>query len=288
MTRGGFFGVIALVLAVFGGALAAGSAEAGQPQPWQLGFQVAASPTMEGVRSLHDQILMPIITAITIFVLALLLFVVWRFRASRNPTPSRTVHNTTIEVIWTVIPVMILVVIAIPSFRLLYMADRLPPDDVELTLKAVGHQWFWSYEYPDQGFTFEAYMVPDQDLEEGQPRLLATDNVVVLPVETNIQFLTTASDVLHSWAIPAFGVKLDSVPGRLNETWFRINGEFAGRTFYGQCSELCGTGHAYMPIEVRAVTREEFDAWVAEAQEQFTPLSAVPSERERRLALLAD
>jgi cytochrome c oxidase subunit 2 len=212
MTRGGFFGVIALVLVLFGGTIVAGSAEAGQPQPWQLGFQVAASPTMEGVRSLHDQILMPIITAITIFVLGLILFVAWRFRASRNPTPSRTVHNTTIEVIWTVIPVMILVVIAIPSFRLLYMADRLPPDDIELTLKAVGHQWFWSYEYPDQGFTFEAYMVPDQDLQDGQPRLLATDNAVVLPVGTNIQFLTTASDVLHSWAMPAFGVKLDSAP----------------------------------------------------------------------------
>jgi cytochrome c oxidase subunit 2 len=198
-------------------------------------------------------------------VLALLLYVCFRFRASANATPSRRTHNTLLEIAWTAVPVLILVVIAIPSFKLLYFMDRVT--DPELTIKAIGHQWYWSYEYPDDGdFTFDAYLVADEDLQEGQPRLLTTDNAVVLPVQTDIQVLITATDVLHSWAVPAFGVKTDGVPGRINETWLRI--EEPGM-YYGQCSELCGDYHGFMPIMVRAVTKEEYEAWTQQAQEEF-------------------
>jgi cytochrome c oxidase subunit 2 len=191
--------------------------------------------------------------------------VCFRFRASANATPSKRTHHTVLEIAWTAVPVLILVVIAIPSFKLLYFMDRVA--EPELTIKAIGHQWYWSYEYPDDGdFTFDAYMVADEDLEPGQPRLLATDNAIVLPVDTDIQVLVTAADVLHSWAVPAFGVKMDGVPGRINETWLRI--EEPG-IYYGQCSELCGDYHGFMPIMVRAVSKEEFDAWTRQAQEEF-------------------
>lgn len=243
--------------------LAAGSALAAS-EPWQLGFQPAASPIMERIESFHD-LLLWIITLISLFVLALLAYVCVRFRASSHPTPSRRTHNTVLEIAWTAIPVLILVVIAIPSFKLLYYMDVV--EDAEMTLKATGHQWYWSYEYPDHGdFTFDAYMVADADLQPGQPRLLTTDNAVVLPVATNIRLQTTATDVLHSWAMPRFGVKLDAVPGRLNEVWFRI--EEPG-TYYGQCSELCGDYHGFMPIMIEAVSKEEFEAWVKQAEEQF-------------------
>ena len=246
--------------------LAAGAAGAwaGEPQPWQIDFQAAASPTMERIRDLNTLISI-IIVAISIFVLVLLAVIMVRFNAKRNPTPSRTSHNTVLEVIWTVVPIMILVVIAIPSFKLLYFADRAP--NAEMTVKAVGHQWYWSYEYPDHGdFTFDALMVEDEDLEEGQKRLLDTDNRVVLPVDTDIRILTTADDVLHSWAIPAFGVKLDAVPGRINETWVRITKE---GVYYGQCSELCGVRHGFMPITVQAVSKEAFKQWTETAKEEF-------------------
>jgi len=206
-----------------------------------------------------------IITLISIFVLALLAYVCFRFRASANATPSKRTHHTLLEIAWTAVPVLILVVIAIPSFKLLYFMDR--TTDPELTIKAIGHQWYWSYEYPDDGdFTFDAYMVADSDLEPGQPRLLTTDNAIVLPVDTNIQVLVTAADVLHSWAVPAFGVKMDGVPGRINETWFRI--EEPGM-YYGQCSELCGDLHGFMPIMVHAMAKEDYKAWTALAREQF-------------------
>jgi cytochrome c oxidase subunit 2 len=247
-------------------ALAAGfaGAEAAEPTPWALGFQPAASPTAEQIHSFND-LLVPLICVIVVFVLGLLLYASWRFAEKRNPTPSKTTHNTVIEVLWTVIPVIVLVVIAVPSFKLLYFADRV--EEADMTIKAIGRQWYWSYEYPDDGnFTFDTNMVPDEDLEAGQPRLLATDYPVVLPVDTNIRVLVTASDVLHSFALPAFGIKLDGVPGRVNETWVRIN---EPGTYYGQCSELCGTGHSYMPIMIKAVTKEAYQDWVKTAQEEF-------------------
>ena len=256
--------------ALIGLAVGSGEAIAAQPEPWQLNFQPAASPVMEQVESLHD-LLLWIITLVSIFVLALLLYACLRFRAARNATPSRRTHHTLLEIAWTALPVLILVVIAIPSFKLLYFMDRV--EEPEMTIKAIGHQWYWSYEYPDDGnFAFDAYMIADQDLQEGQLRLLTTDNAVVLPVETDIRVLITATDVLHSWAVPAFGVKTDGVPGRVNETWLRI--EEPG-TYYGQCSELCGDFHGFMPIMVRAVGKEEFEAWTQLAREQFARASDV-------------
>jgi cytochrome c oxidase subunit 2 len=250
--------------ALIGLALGSGEASAAQPEPWQLGFQPPASPVMAQLESLHD-LLLWIITLISIFVLALLLYACVRFRASRNTSPSRRTHHTLLEITWTALPVLILVVIAIPSFKLLYFMDRV--HEPEMTIKAIGHQWYWSYEYPDDGnFAFDAYMVDEADLQEGQLRLLTTDNALVLPVDTDIQVLITATDVLHSWAVPAFGVKTDAVPGRINETWVRI--EEPGM-YYGQCSELCGDFHGFMPIMVRAVGKEEFEAWTQLAREQF-------------------
>lgn len=257
-----------------------GSAAADQPQPWQVNLQEAATTIMARMVSFHDLLLI-LITLITLFVLALLIWVMIRYRESVNPTPSRTSHNTTIEVLWTVIPVLILVAIAIPSFRLLYAQYEAPPAD--LTIKAIGHQWYWSYEYPDQdNFTFDAYMVEDDDLQPGQPRLLATDNEVVVPVNKVVHVLVTASDVIHNWTIPAFGVKLDAVPGRVSRLWF--SAEKTG-VYYGQCSELCGSRHAYMPIAVRVVTQEEFDQWVEKAKTEFASADpAVPAATATKLA----
>jgi cytochrome c oxidase subunit 2 len=263
--------------ALIGLAVGSGEASAAQPEPWQLNFQPAASPVMDQLESLHD-LLMWIITIISIFVLALLLFVCFRYRASSNANPSRRTHHTLLEITWTALPVLILVVIAIPSFKLLYYMDRIP--EPEMTLKAVGHQWYWSYEYPDDGnFTFDAYMVADGDLQEGQPRLLTTDNAVVLPVDTDIQVLVTATDVIHAWAVPAFGVKADAVPGRVNETWVRID---EPGMYYGQCSELCGDYHAFMPIMVRAVGKQEYEAWTKLAQEQFARAGEVEVDVAQR------
>lgn len=242
---------------------AAGSAAAqdvvGKPTPWQLGFQTAATPVAEQMHQFHH-LLLVIISVISLFVLGLLIYVGYRFRESRNPTPSKTSHNTLVEVVWTVVPVLILLVIAIPSFRLLYYGDR--AQNPEMTLIAKGYQWYWGYEYPDQQISeFPSYMVPEEELAEGQVRLLSTDAPVVLPIDTDIQILVTANDVLHSWAMPSMGVKTDAITGRTNETWVRIEEE---GVYYGQCSEVCGTGHAFMPIEIHAVSREEFDAWVVE------------------------
>jgi cytochrome c oxidase subunit 2 len=265
--------------ALIGLAVGSGEAGAAQPEPWQLGFQPAASPVMAQLDSLHD-LLLWIITLVSIFVLALLVYACLRFRASRSASPSRRTHHTLLEIAWTALPVLILVVIAIPSFKLLYFMDRV--QEPEMTIKAVGHQWYWSYEYPDDGeFTFDAYLVADEDLQEGQPRLLATDNAVVLPVETDIRVLITATDVLHSWAVPAFGVKTDAVPGRVNETWVRID---EPGMYYGQCSELCGDFHGFMPIMVRAVSKEEFEAWTQQAQEQFARAGNVDLARRAQPA----
>lgn len=243
----------------------ANGAAAGGPVNWQIGFRPPVSPTAEEIHWFNDIILLPVIIAIVVFVMGLLVYVIWRFSEKRNPTPSKTTHNTAIEVLWTAVPLMILFVIAIPSFKLLYFADRVV--EADMTLKATGRQWYWSYQYPDYGdFEFDAYMVPDADLQEGQKRLLSTDNSVVLPVETNVRLLITASDVLHAFALPAMGIKLDAVPGQVNETWVRITEE---GTYYGQCSELCGTGHSYMPITIKAVSKAEFEDWVAQAKEDF-------------------
>jgi len=262
MARSKIFGLAAGVMGLIAGA--AGTAWAEGPRNWEMGLREAASPTMERITEFHD-LLLVVITAIAVFVLALLLYVMYRFAEKRNPTPSRTTHNTLIEILWTTIPVVILVVIAIPSFKLLYYADRV--EDADMTIKAIGHQWYWSYEYPDNGnFTFDALMVADEDLKEGQLRLLETDNHVVVPVNTKIRLLITAGDVLHSFALPAMGVKLDAVPGRINETWMEVTRE---GTFYGQCSEICGTGHSYMPIVVEAVSKERFNQWVEQAKEEF-------------------
>ncbi|MFC7334296.1 cytochrome c oxidase subunit II [Rhodocista pekingensis] len=231
----------------------------GAPQPGGLGLQQAASPVKQQLESFHDLLLI-IITAITLLVLALLVYVMWRFRASKNPVPSRTSHNTLLEVAWTVIPVVILVVIAIPSFQLLYFMDRTP--EADMTVKVTGRQWYWSYEYPDHGnIAFDSFMLSEDEVPDPKLRLLEVDNRLVVPVGANVRVLVTASDVIHSWAIPSLGIKKDAVPGRLNETWFRADAE---GVFYGQCSEICGTNHGFMPIAVEAVSKERFDAWVAE------------------------
>ena len=252
---------------------AAGSALAQQPTDWEVDFQTALSPSMERIVDFNLMVTI-IIVIITAFVFGLMAWIVIRYNKKRNPVPSKTTHNTLLEVVWTVVPVIILLIIAVPSFRLLYYTDRV--EEADMTLKAIGHQWYWSYEYPDHGdFTFDALMLEDDELEEGQPRLLATDEAVVLPVGAKIRLLTTADDVIHSWAIPAFGVKMDSVPGRVNETWFQINRE---GTYYGQCSELCGTLHGFMPIMIEAVSQEEFDAWVVEAQEEYASANDIPTQ----------
>src|SRR3954454_3966161 len=234
------------------------------PVPWEMNLQPAATPIAERVHSFHG-LLLWIITLISVFVLALLLYTCYRFSETRNPVPSRRSHNTLLEVVWTAVPVLILVIIAIPSFKLLYHMDVEPKTD--MTIKATGHQWYWSYTYPDNGnFTFDSYMIADADLQPDQLRLLETDNRLVVPAGVNIRIQTTAADVLHSWAVPQFGVKVDAVPGRLNQLW--INVEQPG-TYYGQCSELCGVNHGFMPITVQALSKPDFDAWVAEAQTKF-------------------
>lgn len=235
----------------------------GQPVPWQMGLQPAASPVAADMIGFHDALLV-IITLIALFVLGLLIYVMVRFNAKANPTPSKTTHNTLIEVLWTVIPIVILVGIAIPSFKLLYYQNTVP--EADMTIKAIGHQWYWTYEYPDEGFTFDAFMIDDESLEPGQPRLLATDNDIVVPVGKTVRVQVTADDVIHAFAVPALGVKVDTVPGKLNETWFQAS---EPGVFYGQCSELCGVGHAFMPITVRAVSDAEYQQWLAQAREEF-------------------
>jgi cytochrome c oxidase subunit 2 len=248
---------------VFGLGLLSGTALASQPKPWQLGFQDAASDNMAQITNFNDFLLI-LMTAITLVVLGLMVFVMLRFNAKANPEPSKTTHNTFIEVAWTVVPILILVIIAIPSFRLLYYQRVLP--EADMTIKATGYQWYWGYEYPDHGgFAFDSLMLNDDERGD-QPRLLATDTAMVVPVNTTVRVIVTGADVLHSWAMPAFGVKMDAVPGRLNETWFRA--EKTG-TYYGQCSELCGIRHAFMPIRVEVVEPDAFASWVVEAQAEY-------------------
>ncbi|MHA1523892.1 MAG: cytochrome c oxidase subunit II [Alphaproteobacteria bacterium] len=237
----------------------------GVAQPWQKGFQDAASPIMERVIAFHDGFLLPLTAIILAFVLALLIYVMVRFNARANPTPSRTTHNTFLEIIWTVVPVLILVAIAVPSFRLLYFQRTIP--DADITLKVIGNQWYWTYEYPDyDDLTFDAVMLEDDELQPGQLRLLDVDNQVVVPVGKTVKLLLTATDVIHAWAIPALGVKIDTIPGRLNEAWFKA--EKIG-IYYGQCSELCGVRHAFMPIALRVVSEADFAKWLETAKVEF-------------------
>ena len=240
------------------------AALADQPKEWQLGFQNPASGGMRDIVNFHDNLLLPIIIAITVFVLFLMLYACVRFRASANPNPSKRTHNVTVEILWTLIPCLILIVMAVPSFKILYKQDTIPKAD--LTIKAVGYQWYWGYEYPDENIIFDSYMIEEKDLKADQPRLLAVDNEVIVPVNKVVKVLITANDVLHAWALPAFGVKRDAVPGRINETWFKAEKE---GTYYGQCSELCGIEHAFMPITVKVVSDEEYQEWLSEARVKF-------------------
>jgi cytochrome c oxidase subunit II len=255
------FAVLAAALLMPEGGAFAGL---GQPTPWQIGLQDSGSPVMDDVIWLHTYVLW-FITIITVFVLALLVYVMVRFNAKANPTPSRTTHNTLIEVLWTVTPVVILVLIALPSFRILFIQLNTPPAD--LTIKATGVTWNWKYNYPDNGdFEFDSLMQPDKDLKSGQPRLLTVDNEMVVPVNKVVRVLVTGFDVIHAFTVPSFGIKIDAIPGRLNETWFKATKE---GWYYGQCSELCGKDHAFMPIAVRVVSEAEFASWVEDAKKKF-------------------
>src|SRR5215831_15045456 len=260
-----FSRLIAWVSALFVLTAASGAwAALGYPTPWQTGLQDPGSPVMENIIWFHHLLLI-IITLIAGFVLVLLIWVMVRFNQRAHPTPSRTTHRTSLEVAWTVIPITILVIIALPSFRLLFLEQNIPPADV--TVKATGKQWYWTYGYPDQGkFEFDSLMVQDKDLKQDQPRLLSVDNDMVVPVDKVVRVQVTGSDVIHSFAVPSFGIKIDAVPGRLNETWFKATKE---GVYYGQCSELCGKNHAYMPIAVRVVSDSEFNAWLEAAKKKY-------------------
>ncbi|HEY5049139.1 MAG TPA: cytochrome c oxidase subunit II [Rhizomicrobium sp.] len=243
----------------------AGAALAARPRPWEMGFQPAATPVMQDIEEFH-RFVFYIIAAITIFVLALLLWIIFRYNSRANPVPSKISHNTLLEVAWTIVPVIILVLIAIPSFKLLYYEADIPHPD--LTVRAIGKQWYWTYEYPQSGdFQFDSLGLSDAAADKaGEPRLLGVDNAVVVPVNRVVKVQTDGADVIHSWAVPSFGVKMDAIPGRLNETWFKALRE---GTYYGECSELCGARHAYMPIEVKVVSQQVFEAWLAAAKKKY-------------------
>ncbi len=255
MKRGALFAAAASLMFASG---AAHAALTGQPTPRGVDFQPAATEIMREIQEFHG-LLLPIIVAISVFVLVLLLWVMVRYNRRANPTPKKFTHNMLVEVIWTVVPVLILVAIAWKSFPLIYKQERIP--EAELTLKVTGNSWFWNLEYPDQGVAIAANLLPEDEARAaGRPWLLATTEPLLVPVDTNVRVLVTSNDVIHSFAIPAFGIKEDAIQGRVNETWFNVEEE---GVYYGQCSELCGLNHAYMPVEIRAVSREEFNQWIA-------------------------
>ncbi|HEX5509933.1 MAG TPA: cytochrome c oxidase subunit II [Pseudolabrys sp.] len=235
----------------------------GHPTEWEVGLQQSGTPVMDDIVWFNDFLLW-ITAAIALFVLVLLLIVMVRFNARANPVPSRTTHNTAIEVMWTIVPVLILVAIAVPSFRLLFYELKVPKAD--LTVKVTGKQWFWSYSYPDSKFEFDSLMLQDKDRKAGQPRLLAVDNEMVVPVNKVVHVLVTGADVIHSFSVPSFGIKIDAIPGRINETWFKAERE---GMYYGQCSQLCGRDHAFMPIAVHVVSEKEYSAWLADAKKKY-------------------
>jgi cytochrome c oxidase subunit 2 len=258
---------IACAILLTGGAAWAGL---GHPSPWQIGLQEAATPVMANIIWFHD-FLLYIIAAIAVFVLVLLIIVMVRFNARSNPVPSRTTHNTWLEVAWTIVPIAILLTIAVPSFKLLFF--QLIPPPADLTVKATGKQWYWSYTYPDSKFEFDSLMLKPGELKPDQPRLLAVDNEMVVPVNKVVHVLTTGADVIHAFAVPSFGIKIDAIPGRINETWFKATRE---GVYYGQCSELCGKDHAFMPIEVHVVSEQAFAAWVEEAKKKYAATDTAP------------
>ena len=245
-------------------AVIAGSAGAAEPQAWQLGLQEPAGSIAEKATSLHN-LLLVIITAISVFVLALLVYTCVRYREKANPKPSRTTHNTVIEILWTVVPVLILVVIAVPSFRLLYYLDD--TKQTEMVIKITGNQWYWNYEYPEEGLAFDSYMVDEEDLEEGQPRLLTVDYPMVVPEGTKVKLLITGNDVMHSFFVPALAVQTYSIIGRVNEAWIDV--PMGAKSYYGQCNQICGVNHAYMPIVIEAVSADDYAKWLATAKEEF-------------------
>jgi cytochrome c oxidase subunit 2 len=258
---------IGILFASGGAALAA----FGHPVPWQMDLQDSATPIMDDISSFNT-FLFWITTAIAVFVMILLGIVMVRFNARANPTPSRTTHNTALEIAWTIIPVVILVAIAVPSFRLLFLELDVPKPD--LTVKATGKQWYWSYAYPDNGnFEFDSTFVADKDLKPGQLRLLTADNELVVPVNKIVHVLVSGADVIHSFNVPSFGIRIDAVPGRLNDTWFKATRE---GTYYGQCTELCGTNHSFMPIVVRVVSESDFNAWATQAKQKFAGAESAP------------
>jgi cytochrome c oxidase subunit 2 len=262
-----------LAMAAMPGILSNGAAFAGmgQPSPWQLGFQQSATPVMDNIVWFHDFLLW-LITAIALFVLVLLVIVIVRFNAKANPTPSRTTHNTLLEVVWTLVPVIILVAIAVPSFKLLFLQLSIPPAD--LTVKATGKQWYWSYAYPDAKFEFDSIMLKDGERKADQPRLLAVDNELVVPVNKVVRVQVIGADVIHAFAVPSFGIKIDAIPGRLNETWFKATRE---GVYYGQCSELCGRDHAFMPIAVRVLNDRDYGAWLDQAKRKYASDDSRPA-----------
>ena len=282
MIRKTAFAVLA-GLAAFLPAVAGAESNVTAPKDWQMNLQPAGSPIMEQIVSFHN-LLLYVITAIALFVMALLGYIMYRFNAKANPTPTKTSHNTVLEVLWTVIPILILVFISIPSFKLLFFAGRLPAD-AAMTLKVTGNQWFWSYDYPDQGGLHFDSLVKCRTTEDcasqadanGQVpiRLLDVDNPVVVPVGTTIRIQLVSNDVIHSWAVPSLGIKTDAVPGRLQETWTKIERE---GSYYGQCSELCGVDHGFMPINVVAVSKEAFADWVKTAQVKFKAQNESPPQ----------
>jgi cytochrome c oxidase subunit 2 len=264
---------VAVTIGALLAGLVAAWAEAGQPADWQLGLQQSVTPVMDEIVRFHTALVW-IITLIAAFVLALLVIIVVRFNARSNPTPSRTTHNTLLEVAWTVVPVIILVGIAIPSFRLLFFQLNTPAAD--LTVKATGKQWYWTYTYPDNGqIEFDSLMVRDTTkLKPGQPRLLGVDNEMVVPVNKTVRVLTTGAEVIHAFAVPSFGIKIDAIPGRVNETWFKATRE---GVYYGQCSELCGKDHAFMPIAVRVVSEQAFNTWLEDAKKKWARDGGTPT-----------
>lgn len=268
------FTILMALVATLVGAATAWATEGSYAVPEQINLMPAATQHMQDIHDFHN-LLLVIITLITVFVLGLLIWVMVRYNARANPKPANWSHNTLIEIVWTIVPIVILGLIVVPSFRLLYAGEVIPPN-VDLTVKAIGHQWYWSYEYPDHGgFTFDALMLSDDDAKKaGEPRLLGVDNRVVVPVGKTVRVIVTSADVIHSWTIPAFGSKIDAVPGKLNETWFRAERE---GVFYGQCSELCGSRHAFMPIAVEVVSQERFDQWITEAKAKFAAADGAPA-----------
>ena len=268
--RSGVARFVVAMTSFVGIAIASNMAYAAVPQPWQMDLQPPAGSIAEMATDLHN-LLLVVITAITLFVLGLLIYVGVKFRAAANPVPSRTSHNAVIEVLWTVIPVLILVGIAIPSFRLLYYMDR--TNETDMVIKVTGNQWYWNYEYPDDGIAFDSYLVEEADLKPDQVRLLSVDNPLVVPENTRIKLLITGNDVMHSFFVPSLAVQIYAFIGRTNEAWIDVPA--GAKTYYGQCNQICGINHAYMPIEVRSLPKDEYAAWLANAKQEFASADSV-------------